>query len=217
MLAASQAAMVVLVVSDLLYDGVVRHAYEGIDPDGSKPVRVHGKETSARAWVHLPGLVAQPQPPAVLAIPTAGPVSLPIPRELPRAPGDFTGRAGELSALRKLLRADASNAARAASSRPAWRAGGRARPMVIAVVGGMGGIGKSALALQLANQLADAGAFPDGQLYVNLQGATRVWSPWSRWMRSASRFTPAFTLAPLTCGDLAVLPLAVEGRRRMHG
>jgi len=33
-LAANPGATVVLVVSDVLHDGVVRHAYEGIDPDG---------------------------------------------------------------------------------------------------------------------------------------------------------------------------------------
>jgi hypothetical protein len=107
-LAACPAAEVVLVVSDVLYDGVVRHAYQGIDPDGWQPVRVHGKETSARAWVHLPGLAAQPPLPAVLAASRVGPAGLPIPRELPRPPGDFTGRVGELASLRKLLRAGGS-------------------------------------------------------------------------------------------------------------
>jgi len=42
-------------------------------------------------------------------------------------------------------------------------------------VDGMGGVGKSALAIQAANMLADN--FPHGQLYVNLQGATPGLSP----------------------------------------
>jgi NB-ARC domain len=179
-LAACPAAEVALVVSDVLYDGVVRHAYQGIDPDGWQPVRVHGKETSARAWVHLPGLAAQPPLPAVLAASRVGPAGLPIPRELPRPPGDFTGRVGELASLRKLLRAGGSIAP-CAALRPAGPSGGRGpgrgRPVVVAAIDGMGGIGKSALALQLADQLADAGAFPDGQLYVNLQGATPGLAP----------------------------------------
>ena len=39
------------------------------------------------------------------------------------------------------------------------------------------GIGKSALAIQVAHELVGAGAFPDGQLYVNLQGATPGLAP----------------------------------------
>jgi predicted ATPase len=49
------------------------------------------------------------------------------------------------------------------------------RPVVISAIDGMGGIGKSALAIQAANQLANA--FPDGQLYVNLYGATPGLAP----------------------------------------
>ena len=179
-LAASPAATVVLVVSDVVYEGVVRHAYQGIDPDGWQPVRVHGKETSARAWVHLPGLAAQPRLPAVLAASRVGPAGLPTPRELPRPPGDFTGRADELASLRKLLRAGGSiapGAGRRSAGPSGSRGRGRGRPVVVAAIDGMGGIGKSALALQLADQLADAGAFPDGQLYVNLQGATPGLAP----------------------------------------
>jgi tetratricopeptide (TPR) repeat protein len=48
---------------------------------------------------------------------------------------------------------------------------GPARPVVISAIDGMGGVGKSALAIHLAYQLVEARLFPDGQLYVNLQGA----------------------------------------------
>ncbi|GIH10362.1 regulatory protein AfsR [Rhizocola hellebori] len=49
-----------------------------------------------------------------------------------------------------------------------------AAPAIIAVHG-PGGVGKSALALVSAHEVADQ--FPDGQLYVDLQGATMVVSP----------------------------------------
>jgi tetratricopeptide (TPR) repeat protein len=169
-LAGSAAAAMVLVVSDVVYDGVVRHAYHGIDPAAWQPVRVHAKETSTRAWVHLPGLSTQPRLPTVLVAPRVGPASLPIPRELPRPPGDFTGRGSELAALLDLLDTDGQNTGGAGTPATAPR-----RPVVITAIDGMGGIGKSALAIQAANQLADR--FSDGQLYVNLQGATAGLAP----------------------------------------
>jgi tetratricopeptide (TPR) repeat protein/transcriptional regulator with XRE-family HTH domain len=81
----------------------------------------------------------------------------PVPRELPRPPADFTGRTDELTRLRELIDPP-----------------GRADEMrlVVGAIDGMAGTGKSALAIQVAHQLADGDAFPDGQLYVNLRGAT---------------------------------------------
>lgn len=94
-----------------------------------------------------------------------------FPRELPRAPADFTGRADELATLRRqLLSALELRATGQADTTPSTA--GRGPPVLISAIDGMGGVGKSALAIQAAHQLADAGAFPDGQLYMNLQGAT---------------------------------------------
>jgi DNA-binding SARP family transcriptional activator len=94
--------------------------------------------------------------PAPTAGRRTGPVraSQPVPRELPGPVAEFTGRTRELQRLSRLLT-------------PAASAG---RPVIISAIDGMGGVGKSALAVQAAHQLTDR--FPDGQLYVNLHGAT---------------------------------------------
>jgi tetratricopeptide (TPR) repeat protein len=75
-----------------------------------------------------------------------------VPRQLPAAVGCFTGRDAELATLTSLLK-DAPRAVAA---------------MVISAIGGTAGVGKTALAIEWAHQVA--GEFPDGQLYVNLRG-----------------------------------------------
>jgi DNA-binding SARP family transcriptional activator/tetratricopeptide (TPR) repeat protein len=79
----------------------------------------------------------------------AGTALLVAPAQLPATPGHFTGRTNELAALDRLAAAD------------------RAGP-AIAVVTGAGGMGKTALAVHWAHQVADR--FPDGQLYLDLRG-----------------------------------------------
>ena len=75
-----------------------------------------------------------------------------VPRQLPAAVAHFTGRDGELSmlsgSLARLGRADGT--------------------VVISAIGGTPGVGKTALAVHWAHQVAEL--FPDGQLYVNLRG-----------------------------------------------
>jgi DNA-binding SARP family transcriptional activator/DNA-binding XRE family transcriptional regulator len=75
-----------------------------------------------------------------------------VPRQLPGAVPHFAGRAAQLGTLAGL----------------AEEVTGSARTVVIAVISGPAGVGKSALAVHFAHQLA--GQFPDGQLYVNLRG-----------------------------------------------
>jgi DNA-binding SARP family transcriptional activator/tetratricopeptide (TPR) repeat protein len=79
-----------------------------------------------------------------------GPV---VPRELPGPVPQFVGRAAELADLTGMLE-------RASAQRP--------RTLVISAIAGMAGVGKTALAMQWAHQVADR--FPDGQLHVNLRG-----------------------------------------------
>jgi transcriptional regulator with XRE-family HTH domain/tetratricopeptide (TPR) repeat protein len=90
---------------------------------------------------------------------TLGPLSgdAVTPHELPRAAADFVGRRDELRWLTELLVAS-----------DGWTPGAS----VVCAIDGMGGVGKSTLAIHAAHHLAWLGAFPDGQLYVNLRGAT---------------------------------------------
>jgi DNA-binding SARP family transcriptional activator len=93
---------------------------------------------------------------------------LPIPRELPRPASDFTGRGDELTTLLGML--ELGDSGEGVPTPPGLEA-----PVLICAIDGMGGVGKSALATQVAHQLADR--FPDGQLYVNLHGATPGLTP----------------------------------------
>jgi len=76
-----------------------------------------------------------------------------VPRQLPAAVADFTGRAAELRRLGQIL--DGTGV-------------GGPGTVVLSAIGGTAGVGKTALALHWAHQVA--GRFPDGQLYVNLRG-----------------------------------------------
>ncbi|WP_043688141.1 tetratricopeptide repeat protein, partial [Streptomyces xylophagus] len=76
-------------------------------------------------------------------------------------PAHFTGRADTLRALHDTL--------------ARLTAEPNSHPHTLAVISGMAGVGKSALALHTAHQLRER--FPDGQLYVNLHGATPGMTP----------------------------------------
>src|SRR5262249_56518889 len=78
---------------------------------------------------------------------------------LPKAPVAFTGRVRELDRLNEALTAVLD---------PAEPAAERVGVVVISAIAGTAGVGKTALAVHWAHQVADR--FPDGQLYVNLRG-----------------------------------------------
>lgn len=86
-------------------------------------------------------------------MPAVAAVGHPVPRQLPAAPRYFTGRAGELAWLSALAEQDMTHA----------------KGVAIAALTGTAGIGKTALAVHWAHQMA--ARFPDGQLFVNLRGS----------------------------------------------
>ena len=81
----------------------------------------------------------------------AGGTASPVPWQLPPAARDFTGRGAQLDAMLSVLRNPTG-----------------ASPVGLVAVTGMGGIGKTTLAVQAAHAMADS--YPDGQLYLNLRG-----------------------------------------------
>ncbi|WP_306820026.1 AfsR/SARP family transcriptional regulator [Streptomyces sp. DSM 40750] len=115
----------------------------GVDP------RPGLRELQQRILQADPGL-AEPSAP-LAPEPAAAPVR---PAQLPATVPDFTGRSSFVNELSEVL-AEAS--------------GAEGQVMSVSALAGIGGVGKTTLAVHVAHQARPA--FPDGQLYVDLQGA----------------------------------------------
>jgi DNA-binding SARP family transcriptional activator/tetratricopeptide (TPR) repeat protein len=129
-----------------VYHDTRRHLGEelGIEPSAGLQ-RLHQQILAAD-----PAVQPAVQPAVGLAADEHRPApAVPTPAQLPFGVGDFTGREGELENLDTMLKA-AGDA------------------VVIAMITGTAGVGKTALAVHWAHRVRDR--FPDGQLYVNLRG-----------------------------------------------
>ncbi|QMU68448.1 AfsR/SARP family transcriptional regulator [Streptacidiphilus sp. P02-A3a] len=126
----------------------------GVEP--SPPVQ----ELHRRILNGDPDLAPAPAAAAPAPAPAPAPAAATAPRapstlaQLPADIGDFAGRQTIVDSLGKLLGAGAAD--------------GPVQPVVISAVTGIGGIGKTALAVHVGHHVV--GDFPDGQLYVNLRG-----------------------------------------------
>jgi DNA-binding SARP family transcriptional activator len=102
------------------------------------------------------GPMVSPSPGQAPPIVTTTPRVPVLPSQLPADIPDFTGRADQVEYLCDLLRGgDAGTGA-----------------VMVALIAGAGGLGKTTLAVHVAHQLRTR--FPDGQLYVNLRGASEA-------------------------------------------
>jgi len=88
---------------------------------------------------------------AVATVDAEEPLSFVPPAQLPADVSDFSGRSKIVNELRDVLR------------------GGSGQAVVVTSLAGIGGVGKTTLAVHVAHGLRPD--FPDGQLYVDLRGA----------------------------------------------
>lgn len=173
-LAASPEPLAVI-VSDWLFIEVVRHI-PAAEPGSYRKVRVAVKETEAAGWIRIPdpGMIygGGGQGAEALYLPSAGGVApdaaaargtlgpaAPATESvaaatctLPPDAASFTGRGPELTELIAVVAETAISGEAAA----------------ICEIGGMAGIGKTALAVHAARQVAER--FPDGQFFLPLNG-----------------------------------------------
>ena len=118
--------------------------------------------------------------------------ALPRLHQLPAPPADFTGRGQDLQGLRAAMVAGGATA--------------------IFGLHGMGGVGKTALALKLAEEVADQ--YSDGQIYLDLKGVTTPLKPTQAMAWVVRSFLPEASL-PDDETELAALYRSVLHAKRV--
>ncbi len=122
-----------------------------VRPKGGKPLATFRSDQRDSELVKIAEEVLELIEGKALRQPISPPSALPQPlHQIPPPPGDFTGREQELADLREALRAGGAT---------------------ISGLRGAGGIGKTALALRLAEELEPL--YPDAQLYLDLKGVSQ--------------------------------------------
>jgi tetratricopeptide (TPR) repeat protein len=129
----------------------------GVEP-GPELRDLHQRVLAADPDLQRPAAVAVVSDQRVSGPPEHGSADTVVPRQLPAAIRNFTGRAAQLARLTELARQARADATEAR-----------------VVISGMAGVGKTALAVYWARQ--EASLFPDGQLHVNLEGFTPAREP----------------------------------------
>jgi len=165
-----------------------------VRPRGGKPLATFRSDQRDSELVKIAEEVLEllegKAPPKPISPPSALPPPL---HQLPRPVDDFTGREAELAELRAAV---------------------RERGVTISGVRGLGGVGKTQLALKLADELKPL--YPDAQLYLDLQGAgPQPLTPAQAMARVVHAFHPA-TQLPDGEAELAALYRSVlHGQRAL--
>lgn len=124
-----------------------------------------------------------------------------VPRQLPAAPADFTGRT---DLVRRV----------SATLMPTGEDGGAARPPQVVLLTGMSGVGKTILALHVAHLVKDQ--FPDGQLFIELsESDARPVSPRQALVRSLRALGVETSALPGDLVELADLYRSLLATRRI--